>query len=112
MTILFDNLLEFYARDARRERSVESDFGVQWVGMGRAPRYRVSFIHDTGEVYGLRQEAGGAVILIAIGLPKGDEGLRLVEKLLRGWADICGTPFSLGWVGDKLFDYMPEVVAD
>lgn len=112
MTILFGNLLEFYSRDARRERSIETDFGVHWAGWKLSPGYRVSFIHDTGEVYGVRQEPGGAVILIAVGLPTGYEGLQVVEGLLDGWADVCGSPFSIGWVADRLFDYVPEVVGD
>lgn len=69
---VFDGMLEFF--DARGgQLSPESDFGVHWAFDERTafPRWRVSVVHDTGDVYAIQQSSAARVELLAEGLPHG-----------------------------------------
>ena len=58
------SLDHFYSEDPRRQRSRESDFGVQWREEAAGPRFRVSWIEATSELYALRQEPSHMVELL------------------------------------------------
>lgn len=103
----FPDMEEFFSDDERRRFSGESDFGCWWMAgnIGRTT-YRVSAVKDTGEIYvvrlcqGLRDEPPGEIEILAEGLTPGsyDDA----ERLLEGWAEICGEKDSLAWVRERL----------
>lgn len=103
----FANIDAFYA-ERGGERSGECDFGV-WnysdaEGCTRRwPRFRVSVVHDTGDVYALN--FASLTVLLLGTLPAGrcePHGLRrgegcvydVADELFAGWADEGGKPLS------------------
>ena len=91
----FRDVEAFYdARGGRR--SGESDFGSWWTDSVRGyPYFRVSAVHDTGDVYAVNLASGEVELLANFG--SGGCGERAghgeacvysaVDDLLRGWAD-------------------------
>lgn len=104
--VTYPSLQAFYSEDPRRERSGEADYGVHWRSdQGWAsPRWRVSYIQATGEVYAL--ELGGRSRVEVLGIvppddvPVGQVYYRTLDKLLEGWSDEGNRPLS--WVRGRL----------
>lgn len=120
----FASVEAFYAADDRRRRSSELDFGVWW----RAGRtvYRLTWVEATGELiavqltlatvqpFSMPAGAFGEFILGGLGVAViGGEaesvtvlgvvrGREVVERLLEGWADMCGERDSLAWVLERV----------
>lgn len=95
------------------QHSGESDYGVWWrspLEWIRAPQvergmagwmqeigpWRVSWVEDTGDVYAIH--ATGRCIALLGTIP--DE--ETIERVLRGWADVCGGDLSLHWVSAQV----------
>lgn len=110
----FAGLPDFY-EDERRRRSPEWDYGVLWRTTADEPwpRWRVSWVIETGEVYAIRN--GADPVLVVLGTVekvgrypygRGHEAwarfnrAQKVEQLLAGWAEV--DPPTLGWVLDRL----------
>jgi hypothetical protein len=100
------SLDHFYSEDPRRQRSRESDFGVQWREEAAGPRFRVSWIEATGELYALRQDPSHMVELLGrvprSGHPDPLRSDLIVEAVLAGWEHRCGQPGSLRWARDSV----------
>lgn len=100
------NLDVFYAERPERQSSPECDYGAWWTDGPSWPRYRLSYVKATGEVYtmGFRgRPTDSSIELLAVVPP--DPGLnwhRTLDDLLRGWSD---SPQTLAWVRDRLAKY-------
>ena len=90
--------------------SGESDFGAWWTdGPPRGPRYRVSAVHDTGDIYAVNQWTGEVELLGHVEPGECPGGVRhdlyagcaytLAEARLKGWADEAR---DLAWVRERL----------
>lgn len=97
------NIEAFYAQNEERRRSGEADYGVWWTEPGRDwPRWRVSYIQKTGEVYAV-QLTGGRVELLGVVSPDDDHiYYHTLDHILEGWADVIHAPGSLDWVRARL----------
>lgn len=86
--------------DPDRAGSGEVDFGVWWSeDAQRYPRWRVSWIEKTGELYAVSLDHG-AVSRVEI---FGSFGSRdRVEAALAGWEDECEKPGSLKWIRSRV----------
>ena len=100
---LFDSIDAFYddAEPHERRYSPEVDFGVHWTDPalpneipGALPRWRVSWIANSGEVYAVRDWDGPVRLYGAV------QGQEAVEDFLDGWVDHCG-PGGLAWVEQR-----------
>ena len=92
----------FYAAGGeRRTLSIEHDFGVMWrEGTRRRPRYRVSWIEATGELYALAlSEFEQLRTVELLGLVETHEQ---VEQLLSGWEALPFDESTLEWVRERL----------
>jgi hypothetical protein len=105
--VRFPDLATFY-RVRGGARSGESDFGVLWTDGSRLPLYRVSVVHDTGDVIAVAQSGSQAVELLrSLGNDCVAQGLshssgcsyQRAERLLAGWAD--GSR-SLDWARGRI----------
>jgi hypothetical protein len=106
---------DFYDADRtnRRRHSPEADFGVQWTEAGTRgwPRWRVSYIEHTGEVYAACQKSGpiGPVRLLGVvPVTPRSEGLpyyRELDAILDGWADPDVSGFDLAWITRTLTEH-------
>lgn len=113
---------QFMAEPARA-LSPECDFGVWWRATENPGDgvFRVSVVHDTGEIYALgftgefRNKAvvlatldtSGCVDLDRAGCYREENPdcvYEEAERILDGWAEVCGKPGSLLWVRDRLRD--------
>lgn len=99
----YPTIEDFYAEvpDIDRRLSGEVDFGVWWARPGvEMPRYRVSWVENTGELYSIAQTGGrktaGPVELLAH-----IEQRKALEELLDGWAEHCG-PGGLEWLWERV----------
>lgn len=105
------NIEEFYAVDPRRRSSGESDYGVWWTERNtRWPRYRVSYIQATGEVYAVALDAKMSKVEVLArvapdSIKPGDVYTRTLNSILNGWAEECGLPDSLAWIRRRLQPY-------
>jgi len=93
----------FYSENPERRNSGEADYGCWWTEPGQEwPRWRVSYVHKTGEVYAV-QLTGGHVKLLGI-VPPDDDRIyyRTLDRILEGWADVIHELGSLNWVHEKL----------
>src|SRR2546421_704911 len=81
----------------RRTLSLEHDFGVMWLaGTRRRPRYRVSWIEATGELYALAlSEFEPLQQVELLGIVDTQER---VEQLLSGWETLPFGESALDWV--------------
>lgn len=110
----YQTLDDFYAGEpgtigSTRKWSGELDFGVWWKDRTTMwPRYRVSLVKDTGELYAWRQAAiddrPNVVILGVMCTPDGKGDVDRVEAALDGWAEKCGESWSLQWVHDRMVE--------
>jgi hypothetical protein len=93
---------EFY-KDDRRERSPEVDYGVHWVfAHGPAfPRWRLSLVERTGEVYAMRLGNPTTVVLLATGIER-----ERLDLALSGWEDEPKP--SLEWAISRLAEFNPS----
>jgi len=101
---------EFY-KNKERKYSRELDYGVHWRDGQSWPTYRVTWVEATGEVYAIANDEEMVEILGVVKESKtldeiekaggGYNDLR-IEKLLSGWANVCGQPNSLDWIRSKL----------
>jgi hypothetical protein len=125
----FTSVESFYAADDRRRRSPELDFGVWW--RLRRLVYRLTWLDATGELVavqltpprvtpftmpagelgelmlgglGVAIIGGEAGAVTVLGVVEGRDG---VERVLEGWAEVCGGPDSLEWVLDRVHDAGP-----
>ena len=100
------SLDQLYSEDPRRQRSRESDFGVQWHEEAAGPRFLVSWIEATGELYALRQDPSHTVELLGrvprSGHPDPLRSDLIVEAVLAGWEHRCGQPGSLDWACERI----------
>lgn len=118
--IEYQDIEDFYAANEDRRTSGEADFGVWWTEPGQPyPKYRVSYIHATGEVYAValnRDDKGpyhGPVLLLGVvppdDQPDGPVGrrtyYRTLDTILEGWPQRCGQPGGLQWVRERLRGY-------
>lgn len=87
----------FYA-DRGGLRSGETDYGVWWWDgtPAQGEPSRVSWVHDTGDVYAIRQRSG--VVRLLGTIPTAEQ----TERALDGWADVCGTTASMEWVRTRM----------
>jgi hypothetical protein len=89
-------LKNFYAEDARRERSRELDFGLRWRALDQST-YRAAWIADTGELYTVRHgapaEASRVTVLARLGADR-------LERALKGWREVLdtGEPGTYEWL--------------
>lgn len=103
----YANIEEFYAENNDRRTSGEADYGVWWTENGKAwPKWRVSYIHKTGEVYAVQLVGGstdGIVKLLGV-VPPDDDKIyyKTLDLILDGWAEEIHNPSSLVWVERKL----------
>jgi hypothetical protein len=84
-----------------RARSVEQHFGLMWRdGRRKRPRYRISWIESTGEVYALALSEFDElrkVQLLGV-VPT----LELLERLLNGWQTLSYDESTLDWVRERV----------
>ena len=113
----------FYA-ERGGHRSRERDFGVWWTieidSRGAAvtwPRYRISVVHDTGDVYAMRLSAtsddDGTVELLG-NVGGGCSGrhdslcpYKRADGMLSGWAEMIYKPGSFSWARIRLAPATP-----
>jgi hypothetical protein len=91
------------APPAQRRYSPELDFGVHWTDLplpgeipAALPRWRVSWIEHTGEVYAARDAGGPVRVYGRI------HGRNQIEVALDGWARHCGGRGSLWWLEQRM----------
>jgi len=99
----YANIEDFYAENEERRRSGEADYGVWWTAPGQSwPKWRVSYIQKTGEVYAV-QLNGGQVKLLGI-VPPDDAPIyyQTLDRILIGWSGVIQEPGSLDWVQARL----------
>jgi len=76
-----------WANVPERKKSPEVDFGVHWYLSGSGPglgwTWRVSWIQDTGELYGVEQSPSHDKFVV-LGVFKTREE---VERAMEGWAE-------------------------
>ena len=100
----YANLDAFYDDNPERRRSGEADYGCWWRdGQSDYPRYRVSYVQKTGEVYAVQLGNEAKVEVLGI-VPPDDDRIyyRTLDRILEGWADHIHEPGSLNWVRGKL----------
>jgi len=99
----YPNIEAFYAENKERRHSGEADYGAWWTEPGHSwPRWRVSYVHNTGEVYAV-QLTGGKVKVLGVVPPDNDRIYYCtLDRILEGWADVIHEPGSLDWVQAKL----------
>lgn len=117
--VAFDSVEDFYAADGRRRPSPELDFGVWW--RWRGVIYRLTWVEATGELIAVQLSAprvrsfvfdGTAPEYAGMAIIGGDPGgvyvlgtiagREAIERILEGWAEICGHDDSLVWVRGRL----------
>jgi hypothetical protein len=99
----------FYGARPERITSGEADYGVHWRDRNRDwPRWRVSYIQVTGEVYATCTggQANGEVRVLGIvpadPVRPGEVYYRTLDRILDGWADPKVSGFRLSWVAERL----------
>ena len=90
---------EFFS-DPRRRKSPELDFGVIWTLGTPWPRWRVSWIDDTGELYAIPMTSPPdpdvrPVLILGVFRTRHE-----VERRMRGWSDKLRRDLS---------EYFPEL---
>ena len=106
----------FYSQDERRRASEEIEYGRNWKDE-HGNRYEISYIVDTGELYAMRDPAGGLVPVTWFGelfstpvqmsdlavavLAQVDDPDALADAL-EGWDGAMEGPDSIAWLVDRL----------
>jgi len=119
----YPSLGEFYNANKDRMLSGEADYGVNWTVKGHDwPRWRVSYVQATGEIYATAPRVhsrvqGGLVRVLGVVPPDPDTRYqdgnwatgpayyRTLDKILEGWADPDVSGHDLAWVASKLAGY-------
>lgn len=82
---------------SQRNRSGEVDYGVMWRdGLGH-PRWRVTYVVTTGEVYASKGEE--AYIVIGQLQPNDKDA---AEEALAGWTEAIHTENGIDWVRERI----------
>jgi hypothetical protein len=106
---------EFYAADARRQKSEEVPFGHDWTDADGG-RYEVMWVADTGEVYAMFEpvepmasDAVGDVFVQHMPFSAvtveilGTVGSREeMDQRLSGWEDAMAERGSIGWLRERI----------
>lgn len=114
-TTVFASVADFY-RERGGETSGECDFGVWWYTprpfetSHHGPYYRVSVVHDTGDIYALNQWDHRVELLTTlpaivqvcdrINHHLSDCPYKQAENYLEGWAEGASKPLS--WARERL----------
>jgi hypothetical protein len=110
----FPSLEAFYDDQPERRFSGEADYGVGWQVDGREwPRWRVSYVQATGEIYAVEQTGACRVRVLAVVEPDPvaprDQLLyyrntyyQTLDRLLDGWADPDVSGHDLAWIEQRL----------
>ena len=100
----YPSLEAFYNANESRRRSPEADYGVWWTEASRRwPKWRVSYVKQTGEVYAVQTTSAGHVAVLGIVPPDdGEIYYQTLDRILKDWADHCGQPGGLAWVMERL----------
>ena len=105
---MFRDVEAYYSDNPRRRYSGEADYGVHWRLDGWESRWRVSYVHATGEVYAVHQGSSiGPVFILGVvppDVPYPQLYHDTLERILDGWAEACPKPNSLTWVKARLED--------
>ena len=116
---MFRDVEAYYSDNPHRRYSGEADYGVHWRLDGWESRWRVSYVHATGEVYAVHQGRSiGPVFILGVVPPdipypqdehrepfkKPELYYDTLERVLDGWAEACPKPNSLTWVKTRLED--------
>ena len=106
----FDSLEEFYADDEKRRFSGEADYGNYWTYTGWTGRWKVSYVHNTGEVYCHRYTTDGfeerkPVEVLGVVETDDQEGFQLIyyrtlNRILDGWAELEDQ--NIEWVRERI----------
>ena len=99
----YANLDAFYDENPERRRSGEADYGCWWREADSDwPRWRVSYVQKTAEVYAVQLTSGQVNVLGIV--PPDDDRIcyRTLDRILEGWADRIQEPGSLDWVRRRL----------
>lgn len=110
---VFETREDFWLDDIRRLSSAEADFGVHWRYQGRNwPRWRVSHVRDTGDVYAMCQQAPFEVLLLgsvpadpvdeSVPFERRERWYRTLDQILDGYAEPDVSGHDLAWVQAKL----------
>jgi hypothetical protein len=112
----YESIMRFY-EERGGAHSGESDFGVFWTNPDtRFPRFRVSVVHNTGDVYALdlSRPMGSVELLgtlehvkVCADLPNRAHdtelcAYKIAERVLEGWTDRINEIGSLTWVRGRL----------
>lgn len=104
----YDTLEAFYAGGPgtvgfTRRWSGELDFGVWWKDRAAPwPRWRVSFVRDTGELYAWRQaHVDDRPDVVVLGVIQPND-IDRIESILDGWAEQCGRNGGIQWVHSRM----------
>jgi hypothetical protein len=107
---------QFYSADERRRQSAEVEFGTNWFD-ANGSRYEISWVEDTGELYGMLElvpEAdswtpfgdieveGVSVDAVLVQVICVIPTLEEVESVLSGWPDHMAQPNGIAWVAEQL----------
>jgi hypothetical protein len=69
------------------------------------PRWRVTWVKDTGEIYAHNELEGEDEYLEVIGLAATEDE---ADRAMEGWEQECGKSGSLHWLARKLILTLPE----
>lgn len=121
---IYPSLDAFYAANEARRGSGEADYGCWWMEERPYPKYRISYVRGTGEVYAVALtgrnsrrgdgDEGAQVEVLGIVPPDKNDPLsmrtyyRTLDRILEGWPDHCGHPNGLAWVRERLKAYAPN----
>ena len=97
MALAFATLRGFRAAHPARARGAAVDYGGPWRTSAFGPAYRAAWLPATGELFAVRlgpEAAGGGRVEILAHVPD----RALLEEMLRGWGDVCGTFDSMRWL--------------
>lgn len=89
--------LDAFYSDPERKFSGEMDYGVWWHNGNpeRFPRYRVSHVQDTGEMYAFSHKTQEVEIVAWF------DTYEDAEKACEGWAELDNADMTLDWFREK-----------
>jgi hypothetical protein len=107
----------FYEGDPRRRPSAEIELGTGWHDADDV-QYELNWVHDTGELYVMREAAprvsedpfGGLHVRdtpgfehqLTVHVVAHIDTADNLHKILDGWAEAMAGPDGPGWLGDRL----------
>lgn len=112
----YKTLEDFYnARPPQmRQYSGEADYGVHWNCPPWSSRWRVSYVHNTGELYAVRLEGNDGPVLVLGILPpdpiqdeRRETYYKTLDRVLEGWPEACNEERKQGrsgiaWILNRL----------